>query len=75
MLLGIWIMNVYFLKKKIRTADYLGSDRRIGNDRRETADRRTVVRFDLNGGDRRRGFARRSTDVGFREQDFSWFTE
>ena len=68
-------MTVYYLKKKIRTTDYLGSDRRIGHDRRETADRRSVVRFDLNGGDRRWGFARRSSDEGFCEQDFSWFTE
>ena len=68
-------MNVYYLKKKIHTADYLGSDRRVGNGRREIADRRSVVRFDLNGGDRRWGFARRSSDEGFREQDFSWFTE
>lgn len=68
-------MNVYYLKKKIHTADYLGSDRRIGNDRREAADRRSVVRFDINGGDRRWGFARRSSDEGFREQDFSWLAE
>lgn len=68
-------MNIYYLKKKIHTADYLGSDRRNGDDRRKSADRRSVVRFDLNGGDRRWGFAHRSTDEGFREQDFSWLTE
>jgi hypothetical protein len=68
-------MNIYYLKKKIHTTDYLGSDRRDGNDRRETADRRSMVRLDLNGGDRRWGFARRNSDEGFREQDFSWFTE
>lgn len=64
-------MVTYIRKNDIRTADYLGPDRRYGSERRVTLEQRSVVRFDKNGGDRRSGFARRSTDEGFREQDFS----
>lgn len=64
-------MVTYIRKNDIRTADYLGPDRRSGNERRVILEQRRVVRFDKNGGDRRSGFARRSTDEGFREQDFS----
>ena len=63
-------MSVYFLKAYIRTADYIGADRRDGIERRVALDPRRIVRFDKNGGDRRSVFARRSTDEGFREQDF-----
>jgi hypothetical protein len=30
-----------------------------------------MIRFDINGGDRRSGFAQRGNDHGFREEDFS----
>ena len=63
-------MSVYFLKAYIRTADYLGMDRRDGIERRMALDSRRIVRFDKNGGDRRSVFVRRCTDEGFREQDF-----
>ena len=63
-------MSVYFLKSYIRTADYRGTDRRDDIERRVALDPRRVVRFDKNGGDRRSCFARRSTDEGFRQQDF-----
>lgn len=64
-------MVTYIRKTDICTADYLGPDRRHGNERRVTLEQRRVVRFDKNGGDRRSGFARRNTDEGFREEDFS----
>ncbi len=63
-------MVTYIRKTDICTADYLGPDRRYGNERRVTLEQRRVVRFDKNGGDRRSGFARRNTDEGFREEDF-----
>ena len=63
-------MSVHNLKAYIRTADYLGTDRRHQYERRVALDPRHIVRFDKNGGDRRSVFARRSTDEGFREQDF-----
>jgi len=63
-------MVTYIRKTDICTADYLGPDRRYGNERRLTLEQRRVVRFDKNGGDRRSGFARRKTDEGFREEDF-----
>ena len=64
-------MVSYIRKTDIRTADYLGPDRRYGNERRVILEQRSVIRFDKNGGDRRSGFARRGIDEGFREQDFS----
>ncbi|MGD2053224.1 MAG: hypothetical protein PVG45_03870 [Gammaproteobacteria bacterium] len=63
-------MRAFLRVAEIRTADYIGPNRRYGNERRITPDPRRVVRFDHNGGDRRSGFARRLTDEGFREQDF-----
>ena len=64
------IMRAYLGEADVRTADYIGPNRRYGSERRITPDPRRVVRFDQNGGDRRSGFARRITDEGFREQDF-----
>jgi hypothetical protein len=64
------IMRAYLGESGVRTADYIGPNRRYGSERRITPDPRRVVRFDQNGGDRRSGFARRITDEGFREQDF-----
>jgi len=43
-------------------------DRRMLGDRRVSHGRRSMIRFDKNGGDRRSGYARRRTDVGFRKQ-------
>ena len=42
-------------------------DRRMVMDRRVNPGRRAMIRFDDKGGDRRSGYARRSTDEGFRE--------
>lgn len=39
-------------------------DRRITIDRRVTLGRRDMIRFDVTGGDRRSGEARRETDIG-----------
>ena len=39
------------------------TERRVVNDRRLIIDQRKTVRFDANGGDRRTGAGRRSTDV------------
>jgi hypothetical protein len=64
-------MNADIHKIGIRTADYFGRNRRNSTDRRLRSDRRTYIRFDHNGGDRRSGFAQRGTDEGFREEDFS----
>jgi hypothetical protein len=63
-------MRAFLREADIRTTDYIGPNRRHGNERRITPDPRRLVRFDQNGGDRRSGFARRFNDEGFREQDF-----
>jgi hypothetical protein len=63
-------MRAYLREADIRTADYIGPNRRSRSERRLTPDPRRVVRFDKNGGDRRSGFARRFSDEGFRQQDF-----
>ena len=65
------IMGAEFRRLSIITADYSGPDRRDRGERRVVLDRRRVVRFDQNGGDRRSGFSRRNTDDGLREQDFA----
>jgi len=44
-------------------------ERRSGVQRRVILGRRKMVRFDETGGDRRSGYARRSTDLGFREDE------
>ena len=64
-------MNADIHKIGFRTADYFGRNRRNCTDRRLRSDRRTCIRFDHKGGDRRSGFAQRGTDEGFREEDFS----
>jgi len=46
---------------------YLYHERRRGQNRRVSLGRRSMIRFDENGGDRRLGIARRSTDEGLRE--------
>ena len=48
----------------ILTAEYSGPDRRYSDERRIAFDRRGLVRFDFNGGDRRSGFSRRHSDDG-----------
>lgn len=58
-------MQLYTGKTAICTADYLGPDRRRCCERRVALDPRHIARFDLKGGDRRSGFARRSTDQGY----------
>ncbi len=42
--------------------------RGIIRDRRVSQGRRSMIRFDETGGDRRSGYARRETDLGFRQQ-------
>ena len=64
-------MSETICKPEIRTADYFGRNRRYCADRRLIHDRRSMIRFGLNGGDRRSGFAQRGNDHGFREEDFS----
>ena len=64
-------MSADIHKIGIRTADYFGRNRRNCTDRRLRPDRRSAIRFDHIGGDRRSGFAQRGTDTGFREEDFS----
>jgi len=63
-------MDTYFPKADIATVEYIGPNRRYVNERREMLDRRNVIRFEVNGGDRRSGFARRHNDMGLSEQDF-----
>lgn len=52
--------------------DYEGPDRRDDPDRnrRSKPDQRKGIRFDMVGGDRRSGFARRKDDEGLRDSDF-----
>jgi len=56
-------MGTHTRNTDISTVDYFGSDRRYSHERRVTLDPRHVARFDANGGDRRSGFARRSSDI------------
>jgi hypothetical protein len=65
----MWIMSADIHEIGIRTADYFGRNRRYCTDRRLMPDRRSIIRFDHNGGDRRSGFAQRHNDEGFRVQD------
>ena len=55
-------MSEYNRNTDISTVDYLGPNRRYGDERRVALDPRSVARFDANGGDRRSGFARRRTN-------------
>ncbi len=52
----------------VRPASGKLRDRRMVTERRVSHGRRTMIRFDRTGGDRRSGYARRNTDDGFREQ-------
>jgi hypothetical protein len=49
---------------------YRGPERRRLLKRRIRPDQRSIIRFDAMGGDRRLGFARRSTDEGLRSDSF-----
>jgi hypothetical protein len=64
------IMPANILEIGIITAEYSGPNRRYVNERRLAVDRRAIIRFDMNGGDRRAGFSRRHTDEGLHGQDF-----
>ena len=55
-------MSTKIVKLDVVTAEYSGADRRRENERRVGIDRRRMIRFDANGGDRRSGFSRRHTD-------------
>ena len=68
-------MRSYIRLADIRTADYFGPNRRNCAERRVMPDRRSVIRFDRNGGDQRSGFAQRDADAGFRKEEFSRFQE
>lgn len=57
-------MPTNILKLDIVTAEYSGPNRRRVNERRWGLDRRRIIRFDVNGGDRRSGFSRRHIDQG-----------
>lgn len=63
-------MAADIIKLSIITVDYSGADRRYRNERRVALDRRGLIRFDMNGGDRRSGFSRRHSDEDLCEQDF-----
>lgn len=51
-------------------SEYQGPERRRSTQRRIKPDKRSCIRFDDMGGDRRSGYARRSTDEGLREGSF-----
>jgi hypothetical protein len=55
------------INMKMARKTYLYHERRKGQDRRISFGRRSMIRFDETGGDRRLGMARRSTDEGLRE--------
>lgn len=57
-------MPTNILNLDIVTAEYSGPNRRRINERRWGLDRRRIIRFDVNGGDRRSGFSRRHIDQG-----------
>ncbi len=60
-------MSTVDLEAKVESGRGRLQDRRMVMDRRVGLGRRAMVRFDEKGGDRRSGYARRSTDLGFRE--------
>ena len=60
-------MSTIDLEAKAESGRSELQDRRMVMDRRAGSGRRAMVRFDEKGGDRRSGYARRSTDLGFRE--------
>ncbi len=59
-------MSTIYREANVKPAGSKLRDRRIVMDRRVSHGRRAMVRFDETGGDRRSGYARRSTDDGFR---------
>ncbi len=61
-------MNTLKMTMHTKRSDARHQDRRIVSDRRLSYGRRSLVRFDNIGGDRRSGYARRAMDVGFRKQ-------
>lgn len=61
-------MSTVDMDANVRPATDKLHDRRMVIDRRVSFGRRKMIRFDETGGDRRSGYARRSTDEGFREQ-------
>ena len=63
-------MPAKIIKLDIVTAEYCGPNRRLANERRWGLDRRRMIRFDANGGDRRSGFSRRHSDEGIHELDY-----
>jgi len=63
-------MPAKILELDIITAEYSGPNRRHINERRWGLDRRSNIRFDINGGDRRSGFSRRHSDEGLHELDY-----
>lgn len=60
-------MSTVKIEANVRPAKGKLRDRRMVMDRRVSQGRRAMIRFDETGGDRRSGYARRSTDEGFRE--------
>ena len=60
-------MSTVDLEAEVESGRSRLQDRRMVMDRRVGPGRRAMVRFDEKGGDRRSGYARRSTDLGFRE--------
>jgi len=60
-------MSTINTEANVRLANGKLQDRRMVMDRRVRQGRRAMIRFDEKGGDRRSGYARRSTDEGFRE--------
>ncbi len=60
-------MSLIYLQCNIGSSPIKLQDRRMFKDRRVSYGRRSMIRFDKNGGDRRSGYARRTTDEGFRE--------
>jgi hypothetical protein len=47
-----------------------GRERRCQHSRRSHTDKRRYIRYDGSGGDRRTGYARRSTDAGLHQLNF-----
>ncbi len=61
-------MNTEDSKNKEKSSADSPEEKRKLKDRRVSMGRRDKVRFDEKGGDRRSGNARRTTDMGFRDQ-------
>jgi hypothetical protein len=63
-------MSVQFSPIYQQQLEYNGPERRRPVQRRVQPDKRSCIRFDAMGGDRRSGFARRSADEGLRDDSF-----